>query len=178
MQLTTHAATIGRFFEDYTVGDVYQHPFGRTITETDNTWMTNLTLNTNQNHFNEHFSQQNPITGGRVIVNSGFTIALVLGLSVFDMSQNAIANLQFTDIKMTHPVYVGDTLYAESICTDARESQSRDYAGIISMVTRGLNQDGIEVIRWKRSVMIAKKDSGIGRGFFPVGEESLVAAGK
>lgn len=165
--MTTHKATVGRFFEDYTVGDVYQHPFGRTITETDNTWMTNLTLNTNQNHFNEHFSEQNPITGGKVIVNSGFTIALVLGLSVFDMSQNAIANLQFTDIKMVHPVFVGDTLYAESVCTETRESKSRDYAGIISMVTRGVNQDGVQVISWKRSVMIAKSASGIGRDYFP-----------
>ncbi|MFP3395877.1 MaoC family dehydratase [Brevibacterium sp. H602] len=171
--MTIHDATIGRFFEDYTVGDIYQHPFGRTITEADNVWLTNLTLNTNQNHFNEHFASQNPITGGKIIVNSGLTVAMVLGLSVFDMSQNAISNLAFTDINFRHPVYVGDTLYAESVCTEARRSKSRDYAGIISMTTRGLNQDGVTVVSWKRSVMIATRDSGIGQGHFPDATDSV-----
>lgn len=171
--MTIHDATIGRFFEDYTVGDIYQHPFGRTITEADNVWLTNLTLNTNQNHFNEHFASQNPITGGKIIVNSGLTVAMVLGLSVFDMSQNAISNLAFTDINFRHPVYVGDTLYAESVCTEARRSKSRDYAGIISMTTRGLNQDGVTVVSWKRSVMIATRDSGIGQGHFPEATDSV-----
>lgn len=171
--MTIHDATIDRFFEDYTVGDIYQHPFGRTITEADNVWLTNLTLNTNQNHFNEHFASQNPITGGKIIVNSGLTVAMVLGLSVFDMSQNAISNLAFTDINFRHPVYVGDTLYAESVCTEARRSKSRDYAGIISMTTRGLNQDGVTVVSWKRSVMIATRDSGIGQGHFPEATDSV-----
>ena len=135
--MTTHPATLGRFFEDYVVGDVYQHPMGRTITD------------------------------GKVIVNSGLTIALVLGLSVIDMSQNAVANLQFTDVKLAHPVYVGDTIYAESICTDLRMSQSRPYAGIVSMVTRGINQDGEVVISWRRSVMVATRESGIGQNYFP-----------
>nr|WP_206027580.1 MaoC family dehydratase [Rhodococcus kroppenstedtii] len=158
---------MGRFFEDYVVGDVYQHPLGRTITETDNTWITLLSMNTNQNHFNAHLAAQNPITEGRVIVNSGFTVAVVLGISVLDMSQNAISNLAFTDIKMSHPVYEGDTLYAESICTGLRKSESRPYAGIVSMITRGLNQDGVEVISWKRSVMVATRESGIGQNYFP-----------
>ncbi|UVI36325.1 MaoC family dehydratase [Brevibacterium spongiae] len=171
--MTIHDATIGRFFEDYAVGDIYQHPFGRTITEADNVWLTNLTLNTNQNHFNEHFASQNPITDGKIIVNSGLTVAMVLGLSVFDMSQNAISNLAFTDINFRHPVYVGDTLYAESVCTEARRSKSRDYAGIISMTTRGLNQDGVTVVSWKRSVMIATRDSGIGQGHFPEATDSV-----
>ncbi len=123
--MTVHPAQLGRFFEDFEVGDVYQHPFGRTITEADIDLVHAAHLNTNQNHFNTHLAESNPITGGRVIVNSGFTVALVLGLSVIDMSQNAVANLGWTDIKLTHPVYVGDTLYAESICTDKRESAPR-----------------------------------------------------
>ena len=110
--MTTHEAQLGRFFEDFVVGDVYQHPFGRTISETDSTWFTQLTCNTNQNHFNAHLAESNPITGGRIIVNSGLTVALVLGLSVIDMSQNAVANLGWTDIKLTHPVYIGDTIFA------------------------------------------------------------------
>ncbi|WP_032402638.1 MaoC family dehydratase [Rhodococcoides fascians] len=165
--MAIHPAVLGRFFDDYAVGDVYQHPFGRTISETDNTWITLLSLNTNQNHFNAHLASQNPITDGKVIVNSGFTVSVVLGLSVIDMSQNAISNLAFTDIKMSHPVYAGDTLYAESICTGLRKSESRPYAGIVSMITRGLNQDGVEVISWKRSVMVATRDSGIGQNYFP-----------
>lgn len=165
--MTTHPATLGRFFEDFVVGDVYQHPLGRTITEADNTWLTLLSMNTNQNHFNTHLAAQNPITGGRVIVNSGLTIAVVLGISVLDMSQNAVANLEMTDVRLTHPLYAGDTLYAESLCTALRRSTSRPYAGIVSMVTRGLNQDGDEIISYRRSVMVATRESGIGQEYFP-----------
>lgn len=165
--MTTHPATCGRFFEDFAVGDVYQHPLGRTITEADNTWLTLLSMNTNQNHFNAHLAGQNPITGGRVIVNSGLTIAVVLGISVLDMSQNAVANLEMTEIALKHPLYAGDTLYAESLCTALRASASRPYAGIVSMVTRGLNQDGAEIISYRRSVMVATRASGIGQDYFP-----------
>jgi len=107
------------------------------------------------------------VSHGRIIVNSGFTVALVLGLSVMDMSQNAVANLGWTDIALTHPVYVGDTIYAESVCTDKRESASRPGMGIISMYTRALNQDGDEVVSWRRSVMIPKREMGIGQNYFP-----------
>lgn len=164
---TVHPAELGRFFEDYVVGDVFQHPFGRTISEADSTWFTLLTCNTNQNHFNAHLAQTNPITGGRVIINSGLTVALVLGLSVIDMSQNAVANLGWTDIKLTHPAYVGDTIYAESVVLETRESSSRPTMGIITMRTRGLNQDGEEIVSWVRSVMIPKRSAGIGQGYFP-----------
>jgi len=160
-------AQLGRFFEDFEVGTTYQHPFGRTISEADSTWFTLLTCNTNQNHFNADLAQSNPITGGRIIVNSGLTVALVLGLSVIDMSQNAVANLGWTDIKLTHPVYIGDTIYAESLCLEARESSSRPEMGIIRMKTRGLNQDGGEVVSWFRSVMVPKRSSGIGQDYFP-----------
>jgi itaconyl-CoA hydratase len=164
---TVHPAQLGRYFDDYVVGDTYQHPFGRTISEADSTWFTLLTCNTNQNHFNVDFAKSNPISQGRIIVNSGFTVALVLGLSVIDMSQNAVANLGWTDIKLTFPVYVGDTLYAESICTDKRESSSRPEMGIITMRTRGVNQDGEEIVSWIRSVMIPKREAGIGQNYFP-----------
>lgn len=174
--MTTHPATLGRFFEDYAVGDVYQHPLGRTVTDTDNAWITCLTMNTNQNHFNADLAQQNPVTDGKVIVNSGLTVALVLGLSVLDMSQNAVANLEFTDVELKSPVYVGDTIYAESVCTGLRKSQSRPYAGIVSMITRGVNQDGGVVIQWKRSVMVATRESGIGQNYFPAVQAEPLAA--
>ncbi|GEK79134.1 MaoC family dehydratase [Agrococcus baldri] len=169
--MTLHRAELGRFFDDFEVGDVYQHPFGRTISETDCTWFTMLTGNTNQNHFNTHFAASNPISGGRVIVNSGFTVALVLGLSVIDVSQNAVANLGWTDIKLSHPVYIGDTLYAESVCTATRRSGSRPDMGIVTVRTRGLNQDGAEIVSWTRSVMVPTRAAGIGVGYFPVSDE-------
>ena len=173
--MTVHEAVIGKFYEDYVVGDVYQHAIGRTISEADSTWFTQLTMNTNQNHFNAHFAESNPITGGRVIVNSGLTVAMVLGMSVLDMSQNAVANLGWTDIKLTHPVYVGDTLYAESICLGRRESASKPDMGIITMFTRGLNQDGDVVVSWTRSVMIPKRTSGIAQHYFPTAKAEPLA---
>jgi len=175
--MTVHEAQLGRFFDDFVVGDVYQHPIGRTISEADATWFTQLTCNTNQNHFNAHLAQSNPITGGRIIVNSGLTVALVLGLSVIDMSQNAVANLGWTDIKLTHPIYIGDTIYAESICTDKRESSSRPGMGIITMITRGLNQDGVVVVSWTRSVMVPKRETGIGQHYFPQATSGPLTAG-
>ncbi len=172
--MAVHEAVLGKFFEDFVVGDVYQHPFGRTISETDNTWFTLLTCNTNQMHFNAHLSQQNPVTAGKVIVVSGLTVALVLGLSVIDMSQNAVANLGWNNIKLTHPVYVGDTIYAESICTDKRESSSRPTMGIISMFTRALNQDGAVIMTYDRSVMIPKRSSGVGQNYFPAAKSGAL----
>jgi itaconyl-CoA hydratase len=173
--VATHKAELGRFLEDFTPGDVYQHPLGRTIGETDCTWFTLLTCNTNQNHFNAHLAQQNPVSEGRILVNSGLTIALVLGLTVLDMSQNAVANLGITDLKLTHPVYVGDTLYAESLCRDVRPSASRPEVGIVSMRTRGLNQDGDEVMAWERSVMIPTRASGVGQDYFPTARTGPLA---
>ena len=172
--MTKHLAELGRFFEDFNIGDTYQHPIGRTITDADCTWFTQLTCNTNQNHFNVHFSQSNPISNGRIIVNSGLTVAIVLGMSVIDMSQNAVANLGWTDIKLTNPVYIGDTLYAESICLDIRESKTHPTMGIIKMFTRGLNQNGVEIVSWNRSVMIPKRSSGIGQNYFPLAKNGPI----
>lgn len=155
----------GRYFEDFEVGHVYQHPLGRTITEADNVWFTNLTMNTNQMHFNNHYAERS--TFGRALVNSGLTVAMVLGLSVSDVSQNAIANLAWDEIRLTHPVFVGDTLYAESLVIDVRESASRPYAGIVTVKTRGLNQNGDVVITWKRSVMVYRRDAPQDKGTFP-----------
>jgi itaconyl-CoA hydratase len=155
----------GRYYEDFRVGDVYQHPLGRTISEADNTWFTLLTLNTNQMHFNAHYAEAS--TFGRVLVNSGLTVALVLGMSVSDTSQNAIANLGWTDITLPHPVFVGDTLYAESRILDKRESASRPYAGIVGVQTRGLNQAGDVVVTYKRSFLVYKRDAPQDKGLFP-----------
>ena len=147
-------AQLGRFFEDFEVGTTYQHPFGRTISEADSTWFTLLTCNTNQNHFNADLAQSNPITEGRIIVNSGLTVALVLGLSVIDMIKTPWPIWVGPTSSSPTPCYIGDTIYAESLCLEARESSSRSEMGIIRMKTRGLNRDGDEVVSWFRSVMV------------------------
>lgn len=147
----------GRFYEDMDVGDVYRSRLGRTITETDNIWFTCLTLNTNQVHFNNHFAERGLF--GRPLVNSAFTLALVTGLSVPDTSENAAANLQWSDIKLPKPVFVGDTLWVESEITGKRESGSRPNVGIVTMRCRGINQRREVVVEFKRTFMVYKRDA-------------------
>lgn len=159
------AGWTGRYYEDFEVGDVYRHPLGRTLTAADNTWFTLLTMNTNQMHFNDHYASRSSF--GRSLVNSGLTVAIVLGQSVTDISQNAIANLGWDEIKLSHPVFVGDTLYAESVVLELRTSASRPYAGIVTCHTRGLNQDGDVCISWNRSVMVYRRDAKFDKGYFP-----------
>ena len=163
--MTDSGAGIGRHYEDFNIGDVYRSPYGRTITETDNTWFTLLTLNTNQAHFNRDFAESTPF--GRIIVNSGLTVALVLGLSVIDTS-HAFANLGWDRISLPAPVFVGDTLYAESQVLSKRGSESRPYGGIVRFRTRGLNQEGVTAVVYERTVFIYRRESGrSGAGFFP-----------
>jgi acyl dehydratase len=155
----------GRYYEDFEVGDVYRHPLGRTITEADNVWFTLLTCNTNQQHFNNHYATHSPF--GRSLVNSGITLAIVLGQSVSDVSQQGIANLGWDKIRLRQPVFVGDTLYAESLVLAKRESASRPFAGIVTVRTRGLNQDGHVCIVCERSVMVYRRGRGHHEGLFP-----------
>lgn len=159
----------GRYLEDFTVGDIYRHGLGRTITDVDNAWFTMLTLNTNQMHFNQHYAERSSF--GKLLVNSAFTLALVAGMSVDDISRNAMANLGWTDIELPNPVFAGDTLYAESLVTDVRESQSRPNVGIVSVKTRGLNQRGEVVMRFKRTAMVYRRDAPQDKGLFPETKE-------
>ncbi len=149
----------GRYFEDFNVGDIYEHRPGRTITETDNTWFTLLTMNTHPMHFDKEYAANSEF--GRCIVCSPFTVALMVGMSVTDVSQKAIANLGWTDIKLTYPLYAGDTLICESEVLDKRESQSRPGAGIVTVKTTGFNQDGKMVCTFNRSMLIAKRGHSI-----------------
>ena len=155
----------GRFFEDFEVGDVYRSSLGRTITKTDNIWFTNLTLNTNQAHFNDPFCEASPF--GQPLVNSAFTLALVTGLSVTDVSENAMANLAWDDIRLPNPVFEGDTLWAESEVLEKRESSSRPYVGIVGIRTRGLNQRREVVIEFRRTFMIYRRAAPEAKGVFP-----------
>ncbi len=147
----------GRFYEDFSVGDVFRSRLGRTVTETDNIWFTCLTLNTNQIHFNVPYAERTQF--GQPLVNSAFTLALVTGMTVPDTSENAAANLAWTDIKLPRPVFVGDTLWAESEILDLRESRSNPSVGIVSMRCRGINQRREVVIEFKRTFMVYRREA-------------------
>jgi acyl dehydratase len=145
----------GRFFEDFEVGDVYRHPLGRTVTETDNVWFTLLTQNTAPVHFDRHYAAQ---TGfGRPLVDSTFTVALVTGQSVTDVSQNVMANLGWDEVRLPAPVFEGDTIYSQSEVLEARPSGSRPNVGIVTVKTTGFNQQGTVVITFKRTVMVYRR---------------------
>ena len=144
----------GRYYEDFNVGEIYEHRPGRTISETDNTWFTLLTMNTHPMHFDAEYAKHSEF--GRCIICSPLTVALMVGMSVTDVSQKAIANLGWTDIKMTFPLFAGDTLTAESEVLDKRESASRPNAGIVTVKTSGYNQDGKLVCTFQRTMLIAK----------------------
>lgn len=155
----------GRFFEDFEVGDVFRSRLGRTISEVDNTWFTALTMNTNQVHFNARFAERTRF--GQPLVNSCLTLSLVTGLSVPDTSENGTANLSWTDISLPHPVYHGDTLFAESEILATRASQSNPSVGIVSLRTRGVNQHGTTVIEFKRSFMAYRRGASEVADTFP-----------
>src|SRR5689334_21591558 len=144
----------GRAFEDIHPGDIYHHPIGRTITETDNIWFTLLTVNTNPIHFDKHYAAQTEWK--RPLVDSTFTLALVTGLSVSDISQSAV-NLGWDEVRLPAPVFEGDTIYARSEVSRKRESQSRPHMGVVQFKTLGFNQDGVVVIEFRRTVMVYKR---------------------
>lgn len=145
----------GRFFEDFEVGDVYQHPLGRTITEADNIWFTLLTMNTAEIHFNTEAAKDTEF--GRPLVNSALTLAISAGQSVIDTSYNAVANLSWEAINLVRPVFAGDTLWSETVVLFTRESRSRPDAGIVRVKTRALNQDGEEVLSFTRTFLAYKR---------------------
>lgn len=161
----------GRFYEDFEVGDVYQHPLGRTISEADNTWFTLLTMNTNESHFNSVYAERGEF--GRPIVVSTLTVAIAVGQSVTDLTQNAFANLGWDDIRMTHPVFAGDTIWSESLIVNKRESGSRPNAGIVTARTRTVNQDGKEVCSYLRTFYVYKREGNPIDGVFPEAEKPL-----
>ncbi|HYB57921.1 MAG TPA: MaoC family dehydratase [Alphaproteobacteria bacterium] len=145
----------GRHYEDFAVGDVYEHRPGRTIGEADNTWFTLLTMNQHPLHFDAAYAAKSEF--GRPLVNSCFTLALVVGMSVSDVSQKAIGNLGWSDIRLTAPVFVGDTIYAESEVLSMRESAKRPTQGIVTVRTTGKKADGTVFMTFERSVLVPKR---------------------
>ncbi|MGQ5701911.1 MaoC family dehydratase [Sandaracinobacteroides sp. A072] len=152
--------TFGRYFEDFVVGHIYEHRPGRTITDADNVEFTLLTMNTHPAHFDYEFAKKTEF--GKPLVCSPLTVALMVGMSVSDVSQKAVANLGWDEIRLTHPLFPGDTLYAESEVLDKRESASRPQQGVVTVKTIGKNQHGDIVCSFKRTMLVWK------RGFGPM----------
>ena len=152
--MTEDTGTAGRCYEDFEVGLIMRHPLGRTVTATDNTWFALMTVNTNPIHFDAHYSSQTEF--GRPLMNSAFTIALVTGLTVADVSRNAI-NLGWDEVRMPAPLFEGDTVYAQSEVLAKRESQSRPTMGIVEIATTGYKQDGTVIMTFKRTILVYKR---------------------
>ena len=152
-----YRASPGRYYEDFVVGDVYEHRPGRTVSQQDNAWFTLLTMNTHPLHFDEEYAKSTEF--GRPLVSSPLTLAILVGMTVSDVSQRAIANLGWKEIALTAPVFPGDTLYAETEVLEKRESRSRPNAGIVTVHTTGRNQEGVEVCTFERSMLIPKRES-------------------
>ncbi|MGX6648765.1 MaoC family dehydratase [Maricaulaceae bacterium MS644] len=147
--------TFGRYFDDFHEGDIYEHRPGKTVTEYDNHLFTLLTMNTHPMHFDAEFAKASEF--GKNLVVSPYTLALVIGMSVTDVSQKAVANLGMDEVKFTAPVFAGDTIYAESEVLGKRESKSRPTQGIVTVLTRAFNQKGEQVITFKRNMLIPKQ---------------------
>ena len=147
--------TSGLYYEDFEPGDVFEHRPGRTILDVDNTWFTLLTMNTQELHFDAAYAARTEWK--RPLVDSTLTLALLTGMSVRTVSAKVVANLGWDKVKATHPVFAGDTLYAESTVLQKRESKSRPTQGIVTVSTRGVNQNGAEVMTFERTMLIYKR---------------------
>lgn len=144
----------GRCFEDFEVGMVLRHPLGRTITTADNIWFTLLTGNTNPIHFDSHYAAQTEF--GKPLVNSTFTLAVVTGLSVADVSQYGV-NLGWDEVRLPAPLFEGDTLYAQTEVLATRDSKSRPNMGIVEVRTTGFKQDGTVVLEFRRAILVYRR---------------------
>jgi itaconyl-CoA hydratase len=147
--------TSGLYWEDFEPGDIFEHRPGRTILDTDNVWMTLLTLNIQEVHFDAAYAAKTEWK--KMLVDSTFTLALLTGMSVRTVSAKVVANLGWDKVKATHPVFAGDTLYAESTVLHKRESKSRPTQGIVTVSTRGVNQDGKEVMSFERTMLVYRR---------------------
>ena len=159
------AGWTGRFYEDLAVGDVYRSRWGHTVTEADNALFTHLTHNTNPLHFDARYAAGS--RWGRILVNSTFTLALVTGMSTTDVSQNAMANLGWEKVRLPNPVFIGDTIYCQSEVLAKRVSKSLPEAGIVTVRSLGVNQDGKVVIDLTRQVMVYRRGHAPQAGEFP-----------
>jgi acyl dehydratase len=146
---------MGNYFEDFSPGQTFKHWPGRTLTDFDNTWFTLMTMNTNPIHFDAAYAAQSQ--HGRCLVNGLLVIATVTGMSVKDISENAIANLEYETIRHTAPTFAGDTLYAETTVLQVTPSSSKHDRGVVYVETHGLNQKGEQVLTLRRRVLVPRR---------------------
>ena len=151
--------SVGRYFEDFRVGDVYEHRPGRTLSEADNTWFTLLTMNQHPLHVDAAYAARTEF--GRPLVNSCLALSVVTGMSVSDVSQKAVANLGWDKVRLTAPVFAGDTIYAESEVLEVRESKSRPTQGVVTVRTTGRKSDGTVFMSFERSILVPKRGHGV-----------------
>lgn len=149
----------GRYFEDFTVGDVYRHRPGRTLTDADNIHFSLLTMNSHPMHCDAAYARKSEF--GKLLINSGLTVAIVLGMTVRDVSQKAVANLGWRDIKLLAPVFAGDTIYAETEVLELRESQKRPTQGIVTTLTTAYKDDDTVFMTFERVSLIPKRGHAI-----------------
>ena len=154
----------GRYLEDFEVGDIYKHPLGRTVTEADAIWLSGLSMSSNKLYFNEAYAKEAGFEG--IVVSAAFTLALVTGMSVNDISQNGI-NLEWISIDTGEPLYIGETVYAQSEVVDVRSSKSKPGQGIVTVKTTGYTQSGKVVLELKRSILVYKKEAAPQMQLFP-----------
>jgi acyl dehydratase len=146
----------GKYFEDLAVGSVFKHEPGRTVTETDNLLFTALSMNPQPLHLDAEFASRTEF--GQRLVNSLFTLALSVGLSVSDTTLGTtVGNLGFAEVEFPNPVFIGDTLRAETEVIGLRESRSRPGQGIATFEHRAHNQRGELVLRCQRAAMMLKR---------------------
>ncbi len=151
--------TFGRYFEDFEAGDVYEHRPGKTILEADNHLFTLLTLNTHPLHFDAKYAAASEFK--RNLVVSTYTLALLIGMSVTDVSQKAVANLGMDEVRFTAPVFAGDTLYAQSEVLAKRPSRSRPGQGVVEVRTTGTNERGEIVCTFRRVMLIPARGEAV-----------------
>ncbi len=153
------ARPFGRFFEDFEVGDVYKHWPGKTITESDDHLFCLITMNHHPLHLDAHYAETQTQFKRNVVVGN-LVYSVALGMSVPDVSGRAIANLEVESLQHKAPMFHGDTLYAETTVLDVKESSSKPDRGVVTVETRGYNQDGVEVLYFRRKVMVPKRSAG------------------
>ena len=145
----------GRVFEDFAVGEIYYHPFGRTVTESDNQAFTLMSQNISRVHLDSEYASWTEF--GKPLMNSTFTLALVTGQSTVDLSMNVYANLGWDEVRLPHPVFAGDTIHSRSKVLGVRVSESRRYLGVVRVATEGFNQDGVVVISFRRTFLVYRR---------------------
>jgi acyl dehydratase len=150
------AREFGRYYDDFEVGDLYKHRPGKTITEFDDHMFCAITWNHHPLHTNAHYAETETQFNRNVVVGN-LVYSLALGMSVPDVSGKAIANLEVESIQHKAPMFHGDTLYAETTVLDKKESSSKPDRGVVTVETRGYNQDGTEVLTFRRRVMVPKR---------------------